>query len=378
MRQALEALEKRWGLAVQSASFGVWDLNVPAGTVHYPPQWKALLGYDAPDVADTTATWRSRVHPDDLQPMLDALNGHLSGRNASYAAEFRLRAADGRYRWVLSRGRVVERDAAGQALRAIGTLTDLTERRELEQLRLERDRAEATSRAKTEFLARMSHELRTPLNAVLGFAQLLARRSAPSDNEQRSYAKHIEDAGWQLLTLVDTVLDLTEVQSRRVALAREPVALAPLIAAALQAAAGAAQGHRIELLPTTLPDTPAQVCVMADPARLRQVLDQLLDNAIRFNRPGGSVRIRVAPGSDAMVTLSVIDTGLGIPAAALPQLFEPLQRVGGATAGSAGVGVGLALAHTLVEAMGGRLAVHSSEGLGTTAEVSLPGSGDMR
>jgi signal transduction histidine kinase len=273
---------------------------------------------------------------------------------------------------------VVERDAAGQALRAIGTLTDLTERRELEQLRLERDRAEATSRAKTEFLARMSHELRTPLNAVLGFAQLLARRSAPSDNEQRSYAKHIEDAGWQLLTLVDTVLDLTEVQSRRVALAREPVALAPLIAAALQAAAGAAQGHRIELLPTTLPVTPAQVCVMADPARLRQVLDQLLDNAIRFNRPGGSVRIRVAPGSDAMVTLSVIDTGLGIPAATLPQLFEPLQRVGGATAGSAGVGVGLALAHTLVEAMGGRLTVHSSEGLGTTAEVSLPGSGDMR
>ena len=108
--------------------------------------------------------------------MLAALQAYLSGVRPAYQVEFRLRAADGSYRWVLSRGRVAERDADGAPLRAVGMLTDLTDRREAERLRMERDRAQAASEAKTAFLSRMSHELRTPFNAVLGFAQLLAPR----------------------------------------------------------------------------------------------------------------------------------------------------------------------------------------------------------
>lgn len=212
MRADLQELEQRWGLAVQSAAFGVWDLDIRNERVHYPPQWKAMLGYDDSDEPDSTATWRARVHPDDLQSMLDALHEHIEGRMPIYEQEFRLRAANGSYRWVLSRGRVVERDEAGRALRAVGTLTDLTDRREAECLRLERDRAEAAMRARLEFLSHVSHELRTPLNAVLGFAQLLAERLDDDDLEaRRMYVEQIQQAGWQLVRLVDNMIELSRV-----------------------------------------------------------------------------------------------------------------------------------------------------------------------
>ncbi|MFY9511683.1 MAG: PAS domain-containing protein [Rubrivivax sp.] len=214
MQNDLKLLEQRWGLALQSAAFGVWDLDPRAQLVHYSPQWKAMLGYGDSDEADSTGTWRDRVHPDDLRGMLQALLGHLDGRSEVYEHEFRLRAADGRWHWVLSRGRVVARDARGQALRMVGTLTDLSDRREAEALRLERDRHEAAHRVQTAFLSRMSHELRTPLNAVLGFAQLLKGRIGEADvDTQRHQVAQIEQAGWQLLAMIEQMLVRVEAAS---------------------------------------------------------------------------------------------------------------------------------------------------------------------
>ncbi|MDE2082810.1 MAG: PAS domain-containing protein [Burkholderiales bacterium] len=204
----LEALEQRWGLALQSAGFGIWDLDPQRQRVLFSPQWKALLGYEPSNRSDSTALWRDRVHPDDLAGMVAAQTAHLQGSADGYEVEFRLRSADGRWRWVLSRGRVVQRDAQGRALRMVGTLTDLSDRHEAEAMRLQRDRAEAASRAKTEFLARMSHELRTPLNAVLGFAQLLA--GAVSSPAQQRWVAGVEQAGWSLLAMVDRMLELAD------------------------------------------------------------------------------------------------------------------------------------------------------------------------
>ncbi len=207
MRRDLHPSEQRLDLAARNAGFGIWDLDVRNERVHYSPGWKAMLGYDETDEPDNTATWRDRVHPDDLAPMLARLNDHLQDSTPSYEMEFRLRAADGRYRWVLSRGRVVERDAQGEALRAIGTLIDLTDWREAERRRTERMHHDATSRARDDFARCMHHELHTPLNAILGFAQLLAPRIGSADTEtQRHYLAHIEQAGWQLLQMIDEVL----------------------------------------------------------------------------------------------------------------------------------------------------------------------------
>jgi signal transduction histidine kinase len=302
--------------------------------------------------------------------MLDTLQAHLEDRVPVYEMEFRLRAADGSYRWVLSRGRVVERDGHGRASRMVGTLTDLTDRREAEALRIARDRAEAANRAKTEFLARMSHELRTPLNAVLGFAQILSQRlGAPDIAEQRLYVDHIEKAGWDLLNLINDVLDLSSIEEGRLPMALRPVALAPLLRNALAAVAPLALPRAILLRADALPD---DAFVVADSGRLRQVFGNLLGNAVKYNRGGGSVTVEVVVQPGAW-QVAVKDTGVGIPEAQMPHLFEPFNRLGRTDADpGAGVGVGLVLSRWLVQAMGGQLTVASAEGQGSTFFVTLP------
>jgi PAS domain S-box-containing protein len=209
MKTAVE--HHRWGLVEQVAGFAVWDLNVSSQQVLYSPQWKQWLGYPAEDRPDPVETWRARVHPDDLGPMVTALSTHIDGQEPSYEQEFRLRAADGSYRWVLSRGQVVERDAQGLALRAVGTLTDLTRRhqqRETSGLAPGVSTQEELATAQQHlFWQRVSHELRTPLNAVLGFTQLLTTRLGTVDlPTQRLYLAHVEKAGWQLLALVESAM----------------------------------------------------------------------------------------------------------------------------------------------------------------------------
>lgn len=211
MKDDLRALESRWALAIENAGFGVWDFDPCGQTVHYSPQWKAMLGYGDRDERDSISVWRARVHPDDLEPMLQALQAHLDARTAAYEMEFRLRAADGRHRIVLSRGRVVARDPSGRALRVVGTLTDLTERRQAERAQSQVYRPDASTRAKHSALGEASHNLRTPLNAVLGFAQLLRQDLGTSGFErQREYLAGIERGGWQLLEQIERLLQAWE------------------------------------------------------------------------------------------------------------------------------------------------------------------------
>ncbi|MFT3953257.1 MAG: PAS domain-containing protein [Piscinibacter sp.] len=128
MPQYLTTEEQRWALALENASFGLWDLDPRVETVHYSPQWKARLGFPRLHAPDTTAFWRCRVHPDDFDSMFDSLRSHLDGHGSSYEMRFRLRSNGSGYRTVVSRGRVVERDAQGQATRMVGTMVDLTGR----------------------------------------------------------------------------------------------------------------------------------------------------------------------------------------------------------------------------------------------------------
>ncbi len=368
MPHPLNDLARRWGLAAETARFGVWDLDPRQNRVHYSPEWKAMLGYGADDEPDPTSTWRERVHPDDLAGMLKALTEHLSGSRSTYEHEFRLRAADGTYRWVLSRGRAVEFDSDGRALRVVGTLTDVTDRHEIESLRHARDLAEAANRAKSEFLSRMSHELRTPLNAVLGFAQLLSSRLAGLDPTAQRQAQLIEQSGWHLLAMINDVLDLSRAEAGTLGLQITAVPLGPLWQEVLDMMGPLAAPQRVAMRTGELPP---QATVRADRVRLKQVLTNLVSNAIKYNRDGGSLTLDVAAvGAGWQIALA--DTGIGITTGHLAHLFEPFNRLGQSHSAISGVGIGLVLTRWLVTEMGGTIEVQSSVETGTTVKVTLP------
>jgi signal transduction histidine kinase len=185
-------------------SCGTWDLDPFQERVRYEPPFKQLLGLAHEADYDSTATWRARVHPDDLLPMKEALFAHIEGRTPTYTMQFRLRAGGGDYRWVLSCGQAVARDRQGRALRVMGTLTDLSALRE-----------QALRAAQAELLARTAHDLRTPLNTVLGFAQLLSSQLGSGDlQQQQRHLAHIEQGGWQLLSRLDRLMPPAEPAQR--------------------------------------------------------------------------------------------------------------------------------------------------------------------
>lgn len=250
----------------------------------------------------------------------------------------------------------------------VRTYTDVTEDRSIRaDLERARGEAEAALRAKSRFLATMTHELRTPLNAVIGFAELLAQPQPPELVEE--FAGHIAQAGRDLLGLIDQILDVARSETGGLPLAEGPVPLAPLlqrVASAMQPAAAAAGLSLLLSLPPELP------VARADPQRLAQVLQGLLANAIKFTPAGGRVALSAEEGPEG-VAIRIADSGIGIPASALPQLFEPFAQLdSGRARRYAGSGIGLYLARSIAEAMGMGLSLDSREGEGTTATLTIP------
>jgi len=238
-----------------------------------------------------------------------------------------------------------------------------TAEREITAARAEAERANL---AKSEFLSRMSHELRTPLNAVLGFAQLLELDSLSSD--QRESVTHIGRAGRHLLELINEILDISRIETGQLTISIEPIAVADLLGELVALIGPLADGRSITLAATR---AGCDVHVLADRQRLKQVLLNLLANAVKYNREGGSATVACAVVVGDRLRISVTDTGYGIPPDQLARLFRPFERLGLDESGVEGTGLGLALSKGLVEAMGGRIGVDSELDRGTTFWVEL-------
>ena len=238
---------------------------------------------------------------------------------------------------------------------------------ELERRVAERT-AEATraNAAKSDFLARMSHELRTPLNAVLGFGQLL--EMSRLDERQRQSVAQILAAGRLLLGLIDEVLEISRIEAGRLRLSMEPVAVAPVVGAALELVGPLAAARGIAL---RVDEPLAAPPVRADRQRLQQILLNLLSNAVKYNREGGHVRVACA-SADGRVQVRVTDTGRGIAPEDLGRLFTPFERLGAERGVVEGSGLGLAVCRQLAEAMGGAILVESRPGVGSTFTLELP------
>jgi PAS domain S-box-containing protein len=366
LRQARER-DELWKLALEATGDGVWDWTLPTGVEIYSQRLREMYGYGNDEISDQAIELDRRTHPDDIAGMQRAREAHFQGLAPAYVNEHRVRCRDGQWKWILSRGMVISRDANGQPLRMIGTHTDITERRQADALRQERDVAEAANRAKTEFLSRVSHELRTPLNAILGFSQLMEVDAGLSP-KHLAWTHAILRSGNHLLALVDDVLDLSTMQTGQLRVDAQAVDLLAVVDEcwAMQAASAAEAGLALD----DQLDRAAKWRVRADPTRLRQVVTNLVSNALKYNHAGGRVGLRLERRGEG-IALQVADTGPGLDAAQLARLFTPFERLGAEHSGVEGTGLGLALVKQLVESMGGRIEVNSQPGVGSRFTVLL-------
>lgn len=258
------------------------------------------------------------------------------------------------------------RSAAFEQLQSAHDVLSETNR-ELSDARAAADRANS---AKSEFLSRMSHELRTPLNAILGFAQLLEMEDL--DAEKKESVDEIGRGGRHLLALTNDILDIARIEAGRLSVSLEPVQLEDVLEESLSMIKPLADSAGIDL--HSRQDSTWQEFVLADQQRLRQIVLNLLANAVKYNRAGGSVEIACGKGPDGGFRIRVADTGPGIAAEEMDGLFEPFQRLGAEQTEVEGTGLGLALSRRLAQAMGGSLTAESERGRGSTFTVELRGT----
>ncbi|HZH26317.1 MAG TPA: ATP-binding protein [Azospirillaceae bacterium] len=359
--------EARYRLLAENATDLIERRDLNGKRLYVSPSAREVLGYTPEEMLASPPF--SLVHPDDAS-MLRSAFGELVSRGGRRAARCRIRHKDGRWVWVETAGRVVRDPDTGTPVEVVCVARDITGQVAFEeQLAIARREAEAASRAKSDFLATMSHELRTPLNAVIGFSELLL--STPLNAEQQRYVLYQRDAGRGLLLLIGDILDFSKIEAGQLDLDETDFDTRHLVEGCRALVAHAAESKGLTVTARVDEDVPA--ILRGDAMRIRQIALNFLSNAVKFTDSGSvSVIVTRLPGGVG-VRLAVSDTGRGIPASRLGDLFHDfsqVERTG--TKGEGGTGLGLAISRRLAERMGGSVGVTSVQGAGSTFWADLP------
>ncbi|MBE7464770.1 MAG: response regulator [Planctomycetes bacterium] len=357
--------EERFNRLLDHGPIGMATVSPDGRFTRVNPALCRMLGYEAQELQ--RLTFQEITHPEDLAEDLDLVNQLLKGEITQYRLEKRYFRKDGQMVWG-SLYVALMRDETGRPLYFISQVVDITERRrELEELRETKLAAERANRAKGDFLAVMSHEIRTPMNGILGLTELLL--DGTSDPAQREHLLMIKGSADALLTLINDILDLSKIDAGKVVLERLPFSPSRVAVESVRALAKPARDKGLNLVCDVASDVPA--CVLGDGARLRQVLLNLLANAVKFTSKGQVVlEISVQPEpshGEVELRFAVRDTGPGIPEGRRAAIFEAFEQAEPATARThGGTGLGLAICRRLVTAMGGVLGLESKVGVGST------------
>ena len=379
-RASVDASERRYRTLAESLPQLVWTCTPDGQCDYLSPQWLAYTGLS--EAAQLEAGWTAQVHADDV----DSLTQHWQAAFAAgtpFESEFRIRRADGVFRWFKTRALPV-RDRDGRIDKWFGCNTDIDDHRNAEQtlrtladgldrrvrertreLEAAKELAESADRLKTEFIMSMSHELRTPLNAVIGFTgTLLMRLPGPLTVEQERQLRLVQTGGKHLLAIISDVLDVARIDAGTLTLTPEIVDAQQIVAAVVSELQPLAAEKALALVVAPLRGTPA---VLADRRALKQVLLNVIGNALKFTDRGGvTVTIAAEPGD--RVAIAVADTGIGIGRDDITRLFRKFVRV---DARGGGTGLGLYLSRMLLERLDGSIGVESAPGEGSLFTVRL-------
>ncbi|MBD1914590.1 MULTISPECIES: PAS domain S-box protein [Cyanophyceae] len=381
-RQRIEAenqrLRDRLGFLLGSSPAVIYSVE-PTG--NYRPTFISqnmanILGYESEAFIANFTDWREYYHPDEADSIWVGLSAVVE--RGCYTMEYRFRHRDGHYLWVQDEARVAY-DIYGEPQEVIGYLANITDRKCAEE-RLRQTNAELlrATRLKDEFLANMSHELRTPLNAILGMTEGLQEQVFGAINERQLKALTIvETSASHLLALINDILDMAKIESGQITLHMAPTAIAPLCHSSLTFVQQQAHKKRIQLMDCILPNLPDLVI---DERRVRQILINLLANAVKFTSEGGRVSLTVAPelcqdgnAIQTVMRFTVKDTGIGIAPDNQQRLFQPFVQIDSALNRQyAGTGLGLTLVKQFTELHGGQVGLISEVGVGSSFTIDLP------
>jgi PAS domain S-box-containing protein len=374
MRKELSREKQRLNEIIWSTNVGTWEWNIKTGETFFNERWAEILGYSTNELFPLDArTWLSLIHSEDLQKANELLKKHFSGDADYYEAEIRMRHKNGHWVWVLDKGKVVEWSKDGQPLRACGTYADISQRKQIfEELQQAKEAAIAANQAKSEFLANISHEIRTPMNAILGFSDILA--DLIKDQVQLYYLSAIKTSGKILLQLINDILDLSKIEAGKLELCYEAVSIKSVFddIALIFSQKIAEKNLQLQLsISDNFPDY-----VYLDEIRIRQVLLNLVGNAVKFTSAGVISLNADFQLSDNKkcgdVVLTVCDSGIGIAPDQTERIFEAFIQQTQTSQHYGGTGLGLAICKRLLEMLGGSIQVNSKLGVGSCFTVTLP------
>jgi len=369
-------LEKRFQYVARATNDAIWDWDLATQAVAWTGGIQATFRHATRQSGTGYGWWMEHLHPEDRERVEGSRQAAIESGGETWSAEYRFLRGDGKYASVVDRGYVM-RDNVGKAVRMIGAMMDITARTRIEkQMQEAKEAAEIANRAKSEFLANMSHEIRTPMNGVLGMTDLLL--DTELDSEQREYAGMVKTSAESLLTIINDILDFSKIEAGKLELETIDFKLRGSVEPTLKTFAVRAQQKGLELNCMIEPDV--LEALLGDPSRLRQVLVNLLGNAIKFTESGEvNLKVQRESVSEESVELhfSLEDTGIGIPAEKLASIFEPFTQADGSTVRRfGGTGLGLTICSRLVEMMNGHIWVESTPGQGSifhfTARFGLP------
>ncbi|MCC6598999.1 MAG: response regulator [Alphaproteobacteria bacterium] len=370
---ALKSTEDRFAMAIEGTQDGIFDWDIANNQIFYSQRFFEMLGYERKVGIGTLEDYKEMVHPEDSERLWRNMDLYLEGKLSEYIQEFRMKNAYGRWVWIQARAKA-SYDKKGKAKRMVGAHTDISYLKlEQEKLEKEKRQAEDANRAKTDFLAHMSHEIRTPLTAISGIAEIMERRQSNLDSKQKQLVQSLKASSSSLKDLVNDILDFSKIESGDLELKEEHFNLVDMFEGIISIMALRASEKGISFVFDY--EAVEGTELYSDKIRLRQILINLIGNAIKFTDTGGvTIKADFEQREDQdFMLIEIADTGIGISSENFDLIFERFKQANSSVSRKyGGTGLGLSISRNLARLMGGDIFLSSETGNGSTFTVLLP------